>query len=513
MKRKKILLVDLERLKRLGMTISLLLFSMLMFAQTFEVDGILFKLVDNYGYGTYEAYVTKGGNYSGHIEIPEKVTYKGNSYMVRGIGEGAFEHCNELTSVTIPSSLWTIEQHAFFCCTGLTSLIIPGNVREIGEFVFSFSGIKSLSIEEGVKTIGDGSFRGCENLTSVTLPSSMKTVSYSLFSWCTGLTSVSFGKGIETIEDEAFTGCTNLESITIPGNVRAMRIGAFQNCGNLKTITFEYSNTYALIFGNPYTLYSRVFYGCPIETVNIYRVLDYHYGNGNSPFEDMRTLKNVIFGPGSVIMDGLFKGCTNLTSITFGKAKTIGSYAFYNCKGIQSLNLPKELEKIGEYAFAGCTGLTSLSIGADIRGGELGGRRDLVVYNHAFDYCTGLKTLHINSISAIKQYAFGGCTSLEDIYSYDEHAPSIYPTSFDEKTIQDATLHVPEPSLTTESEYKNDYYWKDFQHIVIDLPSGINVIENESENASCIYDLQGRKVSTPQSGRLYIKNGKKFVGN
>ncbi len=505
MKRKKILLVDLERLKRLGMTISLLLFSMLMFAQTFEVDGIRFKLVDNYGYGTYEAVVVKGG-YNGHVEIPEQVSYEGNSYWVRRIGNGAFENCTELTSVTLPPYLFYIDQNAFRNCTGLTSIVIPERVMEIGDYSFYGSGIKSLEIGRKVKSIGSNSFRDCNYLTSVKLPSTLTTISYCLFSGCTSLTSVSFG-GTVKIEEQAFRGCTSLESITIPNSVRRIGSRAFSDCTNLKTLTLqpEGSISYGLEFegGND------TFDGSPVETINYDRTVT--FTRSNSPFEDMKTLKNVVIR-GSVV-EGLFRGCTNLSSVTFGKIGGIDRYAFYNCKGLQTLNLPKGLINIYEYAFAGCTGLTSLSIGADIRGGELGGRRDLTVYSHAFDNCTGLKTLHINSISGIKQYAFGGCTSLEDIYSYDEHAPSIYPTSFDEKTIQNATLHVPEPSLTTESEYKNDYYWKDFQHIVIDLPSGINVIENESENASCIYDLQGRKVSTPQSGRLYIKNGKKFVGN
>lgn len=137
--------------------------------------------------------------------------------------------------------------------------------------------------------------------------------------------------------------------------------------------------------------------------------------------------------------------------------------------------------------------------------------RYLTIFSHAFDHCTGLKTLYINSISGIQQYAFLGCTSLEDIHTYNESPPSIYATSFDEKTVKNATLHVPEPSLTTESQYKEAFYWKDFFHIVIDLPSSINVIDNKTENSGCIYNLQGRKVTTPQKNGLYIKNGKKFI--
>ncbi|MBR5062635.1 MAG: leucine-rich repeat domain-containing protein [Prevotella sp.] len=498
MERKTELLSFLEGLKRLGMSLSLLLCSILTFAQTFEVDGIRFKIVDESGYGAYEAVVVKGGKYTGHVEIPEQVTYEGNSYWVRRIGEEAFENCSGLTTVTLPPYLFYIEQRAFSGCTGLTSIVIPERVMEIGNYAFYGSGIKSLTIGRKVKSIGSGSFSNCKNLTSVSLPGILTTVSSRLFLDCTSLTSVSFG-GVKTIEQEAFRGCTSLESITIPKNVLKIGGRAFSDCTSLKTLILQPDLWYGLEFegGN------NTFNGSPIETI----IYDRTVGSksGISPFEDMTTLKNVVIR--SSIVEGLFRGCTNLSSVNIdGKGGAIGRYAFYNCKGLQTLELPKELINIEEYAFAGCTGLTSLSVGDDIHG-----MRYLTIFSHAFDHCTGLKTLYINSISGIQQYAFLGCTSLEDIHTYNETPPSIYATSFDEKTVQNATLHVPEPSLTTESQYKEAFYWKDFFHIVIDLPSSINVIDNKTENSGCIYNLQGRKVTTPQKNGLYIKNGKKFI--
>ena len=54
--------------------------------------------------------------YSGDVVIPESVTYNGVSYPVISIGYGAFQSCSSLTSVTIPNSVTSIDDYAFFGC-------------------------------------------------------------------------------------------------------------------------------------------------------------------------------------------------------------------------------------------------------------------------------------------------------------------------------------------------------------------------------------------------------------
>ena len=51
--------------------------------------------------------------YSGEVNIPEFVTYEGNTYKVTSIGESAFWGCSGLTSVTIPNSVTSIGERAF----------------------------------------------------------------------------------------------------------------------------------------------------------------------------------------------------------------------------------------------------------------------------------------------------------------------------------------------------------------------------------------------------------------
>ena len=101
------------------------------------------------------------GGLSGTYSIPGSVS---------SIGDGAFESCWNLTSVTIPSSVISIGDGAFSGCSGLTSVTIPGRVT----------------------SIGDSAFFACSDLTSVTIPNSVTSIGEDAFGYCTMLAKAYF---------------------------------------------------------------------------------------------------------------------------------------------------------------------------------------------------------------------------------------------------------------------------------------------------------------------------------
>ena len=179
-------------------------------AYAFKVDGIAYNKNGD-GKSVYVAY---GGDYTGPVTIPERVTYDGATYSVTTIGDYAFSDCTGLTSVTIPSSVNSIGEEAFRGCTGLTSVTIPTSVTEIGYSAFyGCTGLTSVTIPNSITKIRDDTFKGCTGLTSITIPNSVTEIGWSAFKGCTGLTSVTIPNSVTAIGDMAFEGCTGLKKI------------------------------------------------------------------------------------------------------------------------------------------------------------------------------------------------------------------------------------------------------------------------------------------------------------
>ena len=176
--------------------------------------------------------------FKGAANIISQLNYIGREMHVIGITEKAFYECTVMTSVTIPEGVTSIGKQAFYGCSGLTSVTIPTSVTSIGEGAFrGCSGLTSVTIPEGVKRIGNRAFSGCSGLTSVTIPSSLTSIGDYAFSECSGLTSVTIPEGVTSIGNCAFSRCSGLTSVTIPSSVTSIGEGAFYGCSGLTPVT------------------------------------------------------------------------------------------------------------------------------------------------------------------------------------------------------------------------------------------------------------------------------------
>ena len=176
---------------------------------------------------------------SGYTGEPDNVvipsTYDGKP--VTSIGDRAFQH-SDLTSITIPDGVTSIGQAAFSDCIRLTSIVIPDSVTSIGQGAFYFCGnLTSIVIPDSVTSIGQGAFSNCIRLTSITIPDSVTSIEQSAFKYCSSLTSITIPDSVEEIGSEAFYYCSNLTSVTIPDGVTSIGYNAFRGCSSLKEIT------------------------------------------------------------------------------------------------------------------------------------------------------------------------------------------------------------------------------------------------------------------------------------
>ena len=107
------------------------------------------------------------------------------------------------------------------------------------------------------------------------------------------------------------------------------------------------------------------------------------------------------------IGDYAFYNCSGLTSLNLPAGITsIGWGAFEGCSGLTSLNLPDGITSIGVNAFKGCSGLTSLTLPAGIT----------IICEGAFINCSGLTSLNLPAgITSIGGNTFEGCSGLTSL--------------------------------------------------------------------------------------------------
>ena len=166
-----------------------------------------------------ESYSLKGIGTATGTKIVIPAAYEGKP--VTRIKPMALINNQELTSVTLPESVTSIEFHAFSGCTGLTS----------------------ITLSEGLTSIRVAAFADCTGLTSITFPKSLTDIGNSAFWGCTGLTSVALPKGVKYIASGAFLDCTGLTDVFYGGSAEdwaAIRI----EDGNdpLKSVTIHYAS-------------------------------------------------------------------------------------------------------------------------------------------------------------------------------------------------------------------------------------------------------------------------------
>lgn len=208
---------------------------------------------------------------------------------VKVIGQGAFKESG-LTSITIPASVTTIGWSAFGNCplTGINitdleawcridfkpslyntiidendpinetgdgplldakhlllngeeikDIVIPSSITTIKNNTFEGGSFTSVTIHEGVTSIGVRAFRYCRELTSANIPSSIRRIGCESFYGCGNLASpITIPEGVTNIEAGAFYECSKLPSVTFPNSLTTIGSGAFDGCSSLTSLIF-----------------------------------------------------------------------------------------------------------------------------------------------------------------------------------------------------------------------------------------------------------------------------------
>ena len=437
--------------------------------------GLPLTLQGQFSFSTNNGSLTITG-YTGSASIVV-IPATTNGYSVTAIGTLAFLDAT-FTSITIPNSISTIGDFAFYACLNVTKFDIPASVTNISPSAFNFTyaatnfnvdaanpaysspggvlmdkaqkllvqypanlalttyaisntvtrigdwafyycrNLQGVIIPESVTNIGMGGFLGCVFLTSVTIPDSVLTVSDSAFLSCQAMTNLVIGNHVTQIGNLAFDSCTSLAyPLVIPDSVVSLGSNAFTQCSSLPAVTIGGGVTNIGV--NAFEFCSKLT-GINVSTSNAV----YSSAGGVLFDKAQSTLIQFPVGatatyvvPNSVtrIESHAFDGSTKLFTITFDASLTnIGDYAFNGCYNLPDVTIPNSVITLGGEAFEGCLTVHTISLGTNL----------ISIGAGAFYGCIVMPSVIVPSnVTNIGNQAFGNCSSLTNI-SVDASNPA-----------------------------------------------------------------------------------------
>ncbi|KRL74318.1 hypothetical protein FD08_GL001810 [Lentilactobacillus parakefiri DSM 10551] len=202
---------------------------------------------------------------SANVVIPDTVSDNGTTYKVTEIGQNAFAFQNNMTSVTLPKYLTTIDQSAFpyldklvnvdfSQATGLktigdqafvalkqeTPITLPDSVTSIASLAFAYAATNQVTLGRDTQEVGFKAFAAMPNLNKVILNASLPAIGAQAFVYDSNLTDVNFTEAtsLKTISEGAFIYTGLKASLTLPSSLETIGTQAF--AGNqLTKINFD----------------------------------------------------------------------------------------------------------------------------------------------------------------------------------------------------------------------------------------------------------------------------------
>ena len=250
------------------------------------------------------------------------------------ISSFAFYNCSTITSIEIPETVTSIGEYAFRNCNFLKKVNFLGDINSWAEIDFKgyYSSptacsknlylnnqlVENVNLTTAIK-VPIGAFENCTSIVSLVLGDSVKEIGENAFSGCTSIANMTLSNGLEKIGESAFNSCSSLTEIIIPDSVTFIGFSSFRGCSSLITLTIPFV--------------------------------------GERSDGSTKTHFGYMFGMDSVSYNG-DRVPASLKTVIITSATSLGQRAFYECRNIKNIVIPKTVLTIGDDAFYKCPTLT-----------------------------------------------------------------------------------------------------------------------------------------------------------
>ena len=389
------------------------------------------------------------------LEIPSQI----GEYTVTSIGNEAFCRNNTIDSITLPDTITSIGEYAFYY-SDLKSIDIGNGVEIIGRNAFGGCDyLETLIIGDSLSTIGYNAFYICSSFKNITVSENNKNFSAvnnvlfnkdktELLKYCTG--SYDSGYSIPTtvthVADDSFYGAKWLKEITITDNVTTLGSYAFSDCTQL----------------------SDVHIGAGVQNIGL---------NAFGGFTNVERYTISQENPYYSSLNGVWfdKDQTKLIMYPFGNTAT-------------SYTVPDGVTEIGEKAFDRAQKLWSVVLSDSVT----------TIRSEAFSRCSNLISVTIGeNITSIENAAFYNCDALTDVYyGGSEKSWNNIAIANSNAKLTNATVHYAKTS------HQHDWYW------VIDIPAtcgATGVKHEECADTNCSATRSENSVIPATGNHTYDK--------
>lgn len=407
---------------------------------------------------------------------------KGDKVIVReGVTEINKEDLKELrfknVNIQLPLSLRKIGNSAFEYVR-ITSISIPNGVTSIGEEAFKWNHeLEKVHLPEGLTSIGKNAFNGCSSLSTINLPESICEIGDSAFYGCRGLEFISIPSSLHTVGTDAFHGCEKINQLVYYDNGRRCNgwIGHEDSCPKDIVIppgviaidkhAFLYANVEHISLPEGLKYIGKGAFSYKLKRTNIPNSVDF-IGDGALSCYLQRDGTKIdgksgllIYANGTKCYDwiGNIDSCPSTLVIPEG-VTAINGQSFFRFYKLEEVILPSSLKQIGVNAFAQCKNLKKVVLPNTVE----------KIEENAFSYCNQLKDIDIPQNCEYSKGCFEGCDSL-NVLLITDHGTVCRGWS---SKHYDGLVVIPQGVKTIESKAFEDCY--KIKGVV--LPDGLDFI-------------------------------------